>query len=253
MAVRWGYLPRNPADTDAVDKPKAPRHEIRPPEPAELARLIDTAQEAGDRLAPVWMLAAYSGARQGELLGLPWSDVDLDRGTLTIRRSLLRVTGTVPQFGEPKSDTSRRTISLPAVAVAALRAHKARQARERLAAAEWADYGLVFCSQVGTPLMWRNVIRDFKKALKRAGLPETIRFHDLRHAHATLMLRAGVPLKVASGRLGHSSIGVTADLYQHVASDMDVDAAERAAAAMLTVKWARAEPNGSLNGSSGLA
>ena len=81
--------------------------------------------------------------------------------------------------------------------------------------------------------MQRNVIRDFKRALERADLPKTVRFHDLRHAHATLMLRAGVPLKVASRRLGHSSIGVTGDLYQHWAQDMDVDAAERAAEAML--------------------
>jgi integrase len=233
MAVRWGYLPRNPADTDAVDKPRPPRHAIRPPEPAELARLIDTARAASDRLAALWTLGVYSGARPGELLGLPWADVDLERATFTVRRTLVRVRGTVPQFGEPKSDTSRRTIALPAVAVAALRAHKARQAEERLVAVEWADYDLVFCSHVGTPLLWRNVIRDFKKALERAGLPDRVRFHDLRHAHATLMLRAGVPLKVASGRLGHSSIGITADLYQHIAPDMDADATERAAAALL--------------------
>jgi len=80
--------------------------------------------------------------------------------------------------------------------------------------------------------MQRNVIRDFKRALERAGLPHTVRFHDLRHAHATLMLRAGVPLKVASGRLGHSAIGITADLYQHAIADMDQDAADRVAAAL---------------------
>ena len=85
-------------------------------------------------------------------------------------------------------------------------------------------------------MLWRNVIRDFNKALERAGLPDRVRFHDLRHAHATLMLRAGVRLKVASGRPGHSSIGVTADLYQHVASDMNAEAAEGAAAAMLALK-----------------
>jgi integrase len=113
----------------------------------------------------------------------------------------------VPQFGDPKSATSRRTIALPEEAIAALRAHRARQNQERLAAGEhWAGYGLVFATQIGTPLLQRNVIRDFKKALERAGLPQTIRFHDLRHAHATLMLRAGVPLKVASGRLGHGSM-----------------------------------------------
>jgi integrase len=139
----------------------------------------------------------------------------------------------VPQFGDPNSATSRRTISLPEEAIAALRAHRARQNEERLAAGQnWADHGLVFATHIGTPLLQRNVIRDFKKALERAGLPQTIRFHDLRHAHATLMLRAGVPLKVASGRLGHGSIGITADLYQHVAQDLDADAAARAQQAL---------------------
>ena len=163
--------------------------------------------------------------------------MDLDAGTLSIRRTLTRVRAYVPQFGDPKSATSRRTIALPEEAIAALRAHRARQNQERLAAGEhWAGYGLVFATQIGTPLLQRNVIRDFKKALERAGLPRTIRFHDLRHAHATLMLRAGVPLKVASGRLGHGSIGITADLYQHVAQDLDADAAARTQQALRGVR-----------------
>ena len=113
-----------------------------------------------------------------------------------------------------------------------MRTHKARQAEVQIAAIHWAENNLVFCTQIGTPLMRRNVLRAFKLALTRASLPESIRFHDLRHAHATLRLRAGGPLKIASDRLGHSGIGITADLYQHVASDMDADAAERAASAM---------------------
>ena len=230
LAVRWRYIPRNPADD--VDPPTATKRDARPPEPAELTRLVDAAEAAQDRLTALWALAMYTGCRQGELLALDWTDVDMDRATLTVRRNLIHVKTQMPQFGSPKSDTSRRTISLPAVAVAALRAHKARQAEEHLAAAHWADYDLVFCSAIGTPLLRRNVNRSFSAALKRAGLRATIRFHDLRHAHATLMLRAGVPLKVASGRLGHGSVAITADLYQHWATDMDVDAAERAAGAM---------------------
>lgn len=130
MAVKWGYVPRNVAD--AVDKPTAAKYDVRPPDPAELVRLVDTAQAAGDRLAPLWTLAVYSGCRQGELLGLAWTDLDLDAGTLTVRRGLTGVKNTVPRFGEPKSETSRRTISLPAVAVACMRAHKAQQNEERL-------------------------------------------------------------------------------------------------------------------------
>jgi len=230
LAVKWRYLPRNPADD--VDKPKVRRADVRPPTRDELGHLLEVANAAEDRLAALWTLAIYSGCRQGELLGLSWDDVDLDRGTMTVRRELVAVHDHVPQFGDPTSETSRRTLSLPAVAVAALRAHKARQNSERLSAAVWADNNLVFSSQAGTPLIRRNVLRDFKTALKRAGLPQAVRFHDLRHAHATLMLRAGVPLKIASGRLGHSSIGITANLYQHLSSDMDAEAAERVAAAM---------------------
>lgn len=243
MAVKWDYVPRNVAD--AVDKPTVPKHDIRPPDPAELTKLLDASGAYADRLAdsgsstkppiwqhPLWTLAIYSGCRQGELLGLAWSDLDLDAATLTVRRGLTGVKNHIPRFGEPKSETSRRTISVPSEAIAVLRAHKARQATEQLAAADWADNGLVFATHVGTPLIARNVVRDFKAALRRAGLPSTVRFHDLRHAHATLMLRAGVPLKVASGRLGHSGIGITANLYQHVGADMDVDASDRAARAM---------------------
>jgi site-specific recombinase XerD len=93
-----------------------------------------------------------------------------------------------------------------------LRAHKVHQAEGRLAATNWADHGLTFCSHIGTPLIRRDVLTAFKRALVRVRLPESIHFHDLRHANATLMLRAGVPLKIASGRLGHSGIGITADL-----------------------------------------
>ena len=148
-----------------------------------------------------------------------------------MRRTLTGVKQQAPSFGGPKSETSRRTIAL-ADAVDILRAHKARQDSEQASAPVWADNDLVFCSHLGTPLMQRNVIRDFKAALARAGLPGSVRFHDLRHAHATNLLRGGVSLKVASDRLGHSAIGITADLYQHVAADMDVEATERAASVM---------------------
>jgi integrase len=234
VAVRWRYLPRNPADD--VDPPTASKRDVRPPEPAELTRLVEAAEAAQDRLAALWALAIYTGCRQGELLALGWTDVDMELATLSVRRNLIQVKNQTPLFGAPKSETSRRTISLPVAAVAALRAHKARQAEERLAAAHWADCDLVFCSAIGTPLLRRNINRSFSLALKRAGLRATIRFHDLRHAHATLMLRAGVPLKVASGRLGHGSVAITADLYQHWASDMDTDAAERAASAMSVIR-----------------
>ena len=226
QAVRWGYLSRDV--TAAVDPPKVPHRELLPPSPTEVARLLDTACENGDRLAALWTVAAYSGCRQAELLGLVWDDVDFDAGTLTIRRILVEADNCVPLYGEPKTSKSRRTIALPSEAVAALRAHKARQNEERLSAGpDWLDYGLVFASHMGTPLLRRNVLRDYKRALGRAGLPDRFRFHDLRHAHATLKLRARVPMKAASDRLGHSTIGITMDLYTHTVPSMDAETAER--------------------------
>jgi integrase len=249
QAVKWGYLVRN--IVDAVDPPTVPRREMRPPDGSTLKQLLDAAnvnaaryrgslergqdpnrasQEHGDRLAALWTVAVYSGCRQAELLGLKWDDIDLEVGTLTVRRILSRARGShgsEPVFGEPKTSKSRRIVSLPSEAIQALRGHKAQQNAERLAVgANWADYGLVFSTHLGTPLHSRNVLRDFKKALVRAGIAETFRFHDIRHAHATLMLQAGVPMKIASERLGHSAIGITMDLYTHAIQSMDMEAAE---------------------------
>jgi integrase len=213
MAVRWGYLVRNPADE--VDRPTAPGRELVALRPAQLNALLDLAAQprVGEGIGPrheraaaqwavLWMLAIQTGCREGELLGLAWSDVDLEQGTLTVRRTLVSTHDKIPSFGEPKSKTSRRTITLPAELKDALRTHRLRQNEDRLAAPEWAEYDLVFCGYGGTPLLRRNVLRAFKESLRRAGLPESVRFQDLRHAHATMMLRAGVPLKVASGRFG---------------------------------------------------
>jgi integrase len=246
MAVKWNYIVRNPAD--GADRPAVPRRELPELGPAELNRLIESAAAEGDRdgvgsqqkraarqWTALWTLAIHTGLREGELLALAWSDIDLDRRTLTVRRNLVRTHNQVPRFAEPKSQTSRRTIALPIAAIETLRAHRCRQAEDRRAAEAWVDYELVFCTHIGTPLLRRNVLRAFKLALERAGLPTSIHFHDLRHAHATLLLRAGVPIKTASARLGHSGITITGDLYQHVASDMDAQAAERAAAALAAV------------------
>src|SRR5207249_2109632 len=149
--VKWGYMPRNVVD--AVDSPRVPRKEFTPPGLTDLVRLLAAADECGDRLSALWSTALYSGCRQGELLGLRWDDLDLDAGVLAVRRTLARATGGVPIFDEPKTSTSRRSLSLAPVAVAALRAHRARQNAERLALGEdWSDFGLVFTSTIGTPL-----------------------------------------------------------------------------------------------------
>ena len=226
QAAKWGLLARNPATV--VDPPALPQPELRALSPAEVARLLETAREAGDPLAPLWAVAFYSGCREGELLGLSWGDVDLERGRLTIRRTLIRATGGVPLFGQPKTRRSRRTITIPSSAVAILCALRGRQDDQRAQVGEaYHTHGLVFCSRTGTPLLPRNVIRRFKAALARAGLPTTVRFHDLRHAHATTLLAAGVHPKVASERLGHSSVMLTLDTYSHAVEGLDEDAAEK--------------------------
>lgn len=226
QAVRWGYLHRNVAD--AVDPPAVPRREMRPPTPAEVAQFLDAVTAADDRLAALWIVAAYSGCREGELLGLQWQDVDLDRASVTIRRTLVDARKGVPRYGEPKTGRSRRTVSLPPEAVAALRRHRTKQDAERdRLGVDYAPYGLVFATAAGRPLLARNVIRSFKAALVAAGLPRETRVHDLRHAAATVLLRAGVHPKVVSERLGHSTIGITMDLYTHSVEGLDADAAAR--------------------------
>ena len=187
----------------------------------------------GDRLEALYTVATATGLRQGEALGLRWRDVDLDAGSLRVAHSLQRVPiakriGKGPEFvlAEPKTARSRRAIHLPGVVVTALREHRVRQLEDRIAAGSaWLDLDLVFCTTVGTPLVARNVVRAFGHLLRRAGLPP-IRFHDLRHSAATLMLAQGVSPRVIMETLGHSQIGMTMNLYAHVMPSMQRDAAD---------------------------
>src|SRR5262249_19237434 len=160
-----------------------------------------------DRLGPLYRVAILTGLRQGELLGLHWQDVDLTGATLTVRHALQRIDG-VPALVEPKTKRSRRTIALPAGAIAALTEQRRRQAEDRLAAGgRWDDWGLVFASTVGTPLDAPNVTHRLQRILADAGLPRQ-RFHDLRHLCATLLLSQGVSPRVVMEQLGHSQIGL---------------------------------------------
>jgi integrase len=157
-----------------------------------------------------------SGLRMGEALGLKWSDIDLEGGTLRLHRQLQRMReGGGLVFSEPKI-ASRRTIDLPQRAVEALRSHRRRQAEEQLrAGSNWQDNGLVFATGKGTPLDAQNIVnRHFKPLLKRVGLPD-IRWHDLRHTCATLLLSRGVHPKLVQHLLGHASIQLTLDRYSH--------------------------------------
>jgi integrase len=241
LAVRMELLGRNVAD--AVRPPKRVRSKLTPPTPEQAAQLLNAAVATGDRLAALWAVGIFSGCRPGELLALSWEDVNLEAGSIVIRRNLTKVNGAPPEFVDPKTARGRRTVSLPPEAVAALRMHRQRQADERLRlGADYRDQGLVFSTHTGTPLIARNVVRAFKRLLVHAGLPATIRWYDLRHGHATALLVAGVHPKVASERLGHSTVMLTLDTYSHVIEGMDADAAMKVQRAIRGVE--EDEPDG---------
>ncbi len=218
-ALDTGLVYRNVSQ--AARPPSVRRNEMHALDREQARALLSTAK--GSRYEALLALALSTGMRQGELLGLAWNAVDLEASSLRVVRQL----GTDGTFSSPKSHNSARTIVLNPSTVAALREHRTRQLEERLIQGErWEDHGLVFYTHMGRPMGYRNVLRDFKTQLRRAGLPE-IRFHDLRHTVATLMLLADTPLHVVSRRLGHSSIVLTANTYAHVLPSQDKDVAAR--------------------------
>jgi integrase len=189
----------------------------------DLAKLLDATRD--DEYGPIYALAATTGLRLGELLGLSWADVTDAR--LTVRRSLARAHGNGWELAQPKSARSRRTIPLPARARQALETQRTRQRfTEKAAGTAWANRdGLVFTDAAGRPLRPEAVSRDFGKARDVAGVPR-IRFHDLRHSAATTLLAAGVPLAVISEWLGHSGIAITASAYAAIVPELLTDAAD---------------------------
>jgi integrase len=200
QAVKRGQVARNVATL--TDAPKQKKHKITPLDPAQGRALLAAVQ--GHRLEGLYRVALSLGLRMGEALGLRWEDVDLDRGESRVSVALQRRKGS-KTLAEPKTERSRRALSLPSVLLSALKAHGMRQLEERLAAGpKWRDHGLVFPSTVGTPLEPRNVTRHYKEMLRRAGLPESTRFHDLRHTAASLLVAQGVHPRVVMEILGHS-------------------------------------------------
>ena len=211
-AARLGLVPRNVAAL--VEPPRIKRREMMTLCLEQSNVLLRAAK--GDRLEALYVLALTIGMRQGELLALRWRDVDIEG-------RMIRVTGTMQRtpdglnIAEPKTASSRRHVAITDRAVDALRRHETRQKEERLRLGEaWEKSELVFANEVGRGIEAGNLIRrSFHPLLERAGLPR-IRFHDLRHRAATLMLAGGVHAKVVAEMLGHSQIAVTLDLYSHV-------------------------------------
>jgi integrase len=222
-ALRWGLVARNVAAL--VDGPRVHQKEIRPLVPAEARQLLEAVR--GDRLAALYTVALALGLRQGEALGLRWEDVDLEAGILSVRVALERSDSHF-RLIEPKTRQSRRTIALPEVALRALRSHRANQLEERLlVGSDWEDtWGLVFTTPTGAPLYGGSVTRQFQEILVHAGLPRQ-RFHDLRHACASLLLVQGVHPRVVMETLGHSRIALTMDTYSHVIPELQREAATK--------------------------
>src|SRR5215210_773374 len=212
-AVRWGDVADNPVERVDPPRPSVPPFTALSAEQAR--RLIDGSR--GERLHALYVLALTTGLRQGELFALRWSDIDLTVRRLAVRGTLYRGAGGGWTVGAPKTRRSQRQVALAAIAVDALEAHRSAQCAERAAAGtRWEDIDIIFANRLGRPLSSQNVMaRNFRPLLRRLGLPP-IRFHDLRHTAATLLLGAGVHPKIVSEMLGHTSVGVTLDLYSHV-------------------------------------
>lgn len=213
QAERWGLVTRNVAKL--AEPPRLRRREVQPLSPEEARALLIAISD--DRLESLYLIAIGVGLRQGEILGLAWSDVDFETSTVTVRNALQRVAGKLALV-EPKSTTSRRTVAMPRFVRDALWAHRGRQRTQRLlAGSRWHDdpRNLVFTTTVGTPMDGIAVTRRFQATLATAGLPRQ-RFHDLRHLCATLLLAQGVAPRVVMETLGHSQISLTLNTYSHV-------------------------------------
>jgi integrase len=213
QALRWGLVTRNV--TDLVDKPRPRRTTITTWSVLEVKQFLVAA--LNHRWYPIYSLAINTGMRQGEILGLHRDDIDLERGLLRVRHQVSSIPGQGLVITEPKSDKARRPVTLPPSTFDILKAHL-----ERINEGP----GLVFTTSTGRPISPRNLLHHFKKVIRQAGLP-VIRFHDLRHTHATLLLAAGVHPKIVQERLGHSQISLTLDTYSHVIPSLQTEVAHQ--------------------------
>ncbi|PHE73276.1 site-specific integrase [Bacillus wiedmannii] len=203
--------------------PKSDKEELTVWNEQEVQLFLKVAQDS--RYSIVFHMALVTGMRQGELLGVRWKDVDLEKGHLTISQTLSHDGKTFLLGGKTKS--SLRKILLPASTITKLKKHRAVMLQEKLSQGEeYQDNDLVMCTPYGTPINPANVRRSLNALIKKAAVPK-IRFHDLRHTHATLLLAKGVNVKVISERLGHSNIKITLDTYSHVLPTMQEDAVNK--------------------------
>jgi len=223
QALKGDLVTRNVAAL--ATPPKVEKREITPFTPDQASCFLKAAM--GHRLECLFTAALAVGLRSGECSALRWSDVDLHKGTITVRHTLQRKKNEGLLLLPPKSEKSRRTIELPAVCIRALEAHRERQQQERvLAGTQWQETGYVFTSTIGTPIDDRKILKEFNALVSAAKLPKQ-RFHDLRHACISLLGAQGVPLKVIAEIVGHSDIRLTQNVYQHVYREAKLAAAAK--------------------------
>lgn len=229
QAVRWGgdwAISRNPCD--AVKPPKASPAKMHTYDVEQTVDLLEAVR--GSRLFSAVLLAALCGLRRGEIAALRWGQVDLNTGSIAIVQSAEQ-TKTAVRYKEPKTGRAR-TVALSPMVVEELRAHRLRQAEELLRLGiKVTDETFVCAREDGQPLQPQTLTHEWKRLVAKTRLPR-IRFHNLRHAHATHLLASGVHPKIASERLGHSKVGITLDLYSHVLPGMQEEAVAKIDAAM---------------------
>lgn len=228
QAMEWGHVRHNAAAGRAIRLPRLEESRINALTPEEVRHLLTVSAERvireGYRLHALWVVTVFLGLRQGEVLGLRWANLDARAGTLRIDRALQRIDGTL-QLVPTKNRGSERTLTLPHSVTAALAAHRAAQDVERRRPG-YVEHGLIFATTIGTPIDPRNVIRDWHALTRAAHLPR-IRFHDLRHTAATLMLAAGVDVKLVAETLGHRDATMVLRVYAHVMPHQRDEAATR--------------------------
>jgi integrase len=223
-AVDLGHIGRNPCK--GTTPPKPDHREMKFFNEEQVQTLLEAAVEIDERKYPFYYLAVHTGMRLSELIGLQWKDLDWDQKTISVSRQVQHYKGGGYSFTKPKSKSGIRKVILGDKAVEVLRAQKTELVQRKANAGDdWTELDLIFPSKMGTPLRACNVRRSFKSLLKKAGLPR-IRFHDLRHTAASLMLNHGIPVLIASKRLGHSKASITLDIYGHLMPNKQEEAAE---------------------------
>jgi integrase len=207
-----------------VPRPKGSPRRLEPFTPEQIRTFLEGI--SGHRLAALYRLAIYSGARLGEILALNWNDLDIESTRLSISKNRIRANGKSIDQNSTKGGEGRRTIDLDPATIEILKSHRKRQLQERLlAGSEWQDTGYIFVTEFGKPIDVATPSHLFQKTRGRLELPEQ-RFHDVRHFHATQLLKAGIPLHVVAHRLGHRDAMVTATIYAHVTAEQSEKASQ---------------------------